>query len=100
MKLIAHRGNVQGPQDTENSPSYLDSAIENGFDVEIDVRYDRYSHNWYLGHDFAQYKIDWQWLLSRQDNLWIHCKNLDAITQLHDFPNFNFFWHQAEPRRT
>ena len=41
MKLIAHRGNVYGPEsDKENSPDYIDKSISMGYDVEIDVRYD------------------------------------------------------------
>ena len=39
MKIISHRGNIRGPiPDKENRPSYIDCAIGNGYDVEIDVR--------------------------------------------------------------
>ena len=39
MKLIAHRGNINGSEpDNENSPEYIDKCIELGFDVEIDLR--------------------------------------------------------------
>ena len=40
MKLIAHRGNIDGPSDEQNSPDYIDNALSLGYDAEIDVRYD------------------------------------------------------------
>ena len=41
MKLIAHRGNVNGPDPlTENTPEKIESAITAGYDVEIDIWYD------------------------------------------------------------
>ena len=37
LKIISHRGNIKGPQpDKENRPSYIDCAIGNGYQVEID----------------------------------------------------------------
>ena len=50
MLLISHRGNVKGRfEEFENSPSYIDKAIELGYDVEVDIRY--ISEVLYLGHD-------------------------------------------------
>ena len=41
MKLIAHKGNVNGPDSSkENTPAQIEWCIDNGYDVEIDVRYD------------------------------------------------------------
>ena len=41
MKLIAHRGNTHGPEeDKENSPDYIDKCLSEGYDAEIDARYD------------------------------------------------------------
>ena len=41
MKLIAHRGNISGiDSERENSPDYIDEAISQGYDVEIDAWYD------------------------------------------------------------
>ena len=38
MVLISHRGNLEGKNiELENDPTYIDSAIEKGFDVEIDL---------------------------------------------------------------
>ena len=38
MRLIAHRGNLNGPNPlTENDPTRITYCIEEGYDVEIDV---------------------------------------------------------------
>ena len=98
MKLIAHRANVEGPNpSTENKPEQIISCIEQGYDVEIDVRYDPYTNKLWLGHDEPQYMITWYWLAGNQDRLWIHCKD---ITTLHEFSaktsGYNYFWHQED----
>ena len=57
MKLISHRGNIKGPNPyRENTPTYIDCAIGNGYDVEIDVR--SIDGELWLGHDEPQYKIE------------------------------------------
>jgi len=56
MKLIAHRGNIDGPNSSqENRPEYIEAAIAKGYDVEIDIRYDTFNKILYLGHDESQY---------------------------------------------
>ena len=38
LKLISHRGNLHGKfASLENSPEYIEEAIDKGFDTEIDV---------------------------------------------------------------
>ena len=37
MIYISHRGNLNGKSDRENQPDYLEEALAQGFDVEIDV---------------------------------------------------------------
>ena len=55
MLLIAHRGNINGPnQDKENRPEYLLEAY-NQFHVEADIWY--IDNKLYLGHDKPQYNI-------------------------------------------
>ena len=40
MKIISHRGNIKGVVSSkENRPSYIDSAIGSGYEVEVDIRY-------------------------------------------------------------
>ena len=93
MKFISHRANLQGPSDFENSPASIDRAISLGFDVEIDLRV--IAGEFFLGHDSPDYRIDQHFLEERGNHLWIHCKNLGALsamrkTQLH------YFWHQED----
>jgi hypothetical protein len=78
MKLIAHRGNTDGPNpDMENRPDYIDSAAAKGFDVEIDVWV--VAGEVWLGHDAPQYKVPVQFLYERAAVLWCHAKNLAAL---------------------
>ena len=40
MKIIAHRGNINGSNPlTENQPETIDKAIELGFDVEVEYKF-------------------------------------------------------------
>jgi len=95
MILIAHRGNINGKSEYENKPSYIDIAIFNGYDVEIDLWY--IDNKFYLGHDTAQYEIDFKWIIDRKSKLWVHCKNIDAIAYLKESnETINYFWHQED----
>jgi len=100
MKLIAHRGNTHGPnEDKENSPDYIDKCLSEGYDAEIDVRYDPLTNVLWLGHDEPQYKASWKWIANRHELLWIHCKD---ITTLHEFSKttttnkYKYFWHEQD----
>jgi hypothetical protein len=78
MIYISHRGNLYGAKpEQENNPEYIDAALAQGFDVEIDLWVN--GGEIYLGHDSGQYKIDIDWLMQRKQNLWVHCKNTDAL---------------------
>jgi hypothetical protein len=98
MKLIAHRGNIDGPNPlNENHPDYIVEAIDQGYDVEIDIRYDTFDKKLYLGHDDPQYVISWYWLAQYKENLWIHCKNIEALYEFsYGTSGFNYFWHQED----
>lgn len=98
MKLIAHRGNTNGPNPLEeNKPEYIEKAISQGFDVEIDVRYDTLDKKLYLGHDEPQYIVDWFWLAKYKNFLWIHCKNIESLFEFSQGTSgFNYFWHQND----
>jgi hypothetical protein len=81
---ISHRGNINGVDERrENSPEYINEAIEAGYDVEVDVRLDHEGKYW-LGHDYPQYEIDKKWLTDRNSFLWIHAKNVQALIALKD----------------
>jgi len=93
MKIISHRGNISGQvPDKENRPSYIDCAIGLGYDVEVDVRF--VDGNFWLGHDFPQYKIESKWMSLRKNKIWFHCKNVESSMKLIEKnDNFNFFCH-------
>lgn len=97
MILISHRGNINGiVGSVENHPSYIQNALDKGYDVEIDIW--KNNDGFWLGHDEPKFKVDITWLYHRRDNLWIHCKNIVALehmstTALH---GFNYFWHQED----
>ena len=94
MKLISHRGNIDHINPSrENSPDYIQEAINKGFDVEIDCWVT--NHTLYLGHDKPDYPITLEWLHQYANNLWIHCKNLSALSML--LPtNLRVFFHEHE----
>jgi len=98
MKLIAHRGNINGPDpENENSPKYIESAIQQGYDVEIDLRYHKSTDSVWLGHDESQHMVTWWWLASFNKNLWIHCKDLDTLNEFSaNTSGYNYFWHQED----
>jgi hypothetical protein len=96
MKLISHRGNLNGPnKDLENNPEYLNKAISLGYDVEVDTWY--LNHKIYLGHDFPQHEVDEDYIRSISDKAWFHCKDFGAIeffsSNKHEY---NYFWHESD----
>ena len=98
MKLIAHKGNTDGPNpSTENNPEQIDKCIAAGYDVEIDVWWNAQENKLFLGHDKPQYEVKWWWLAGRTEHLWIHCKDFPT---LHEFTTntsgYNYFWHQGD----
>ena len=92
MKLIAHRGLMNGPDSNlENVPGQILVTLDMGYDCEIDVRY--IDNKWMLGHDYPIFEVPLEFL--EQSGLWIHAKNLDALYQLSK-TNLNYFWHQHD----
>jgi hypothetical protein len=96
MKYIAHRGNMIGKFESyENEPNYIDKAIQEGFDVEVDVWY--VNGILWLGHDNPQYGVDFRWFRDRISKLWVHCKNIEAIIYFKECGyNINYFWHEED----
>jgi hypothetical protein len=95
--FIAHRGNTNGPiPEKENSPDYIEQALEQGYDVEIDVWL--VNGEIFLGHDAPQYQITPDFLMNHKDRLWCHAKNVDALFYLiknRDY--FHSFSHDKDP---
>jgi hypothetical protein len=96
MILISHRGNINGPiPDKENRPSYIDSAIQLGYDVEVDLRF--VDGEFWLGHDEPQYKIELSWMRLRKTKLWFHCKDINSALILSKLDeDFKYFCHSQE----
>jgi hypothetical protein len=95
MILISHRGNTNGKFESyENEPAYVDKAISEGFDVEIDVW--MVEGQLFLGHDIPQYGVSQLWFNDRYERLWIHCKNIEAMEWFNMIGGFNYFWHQED----
>lgn len=95
IKLISHRGNLTGINpDCENNLTYIQQAIDAGFDVEIDIWF--LNGNFYLGHDKPTYLVGYFWLKQRSSKLWCHAKNLDAILQMSKTKNLHYFWHEND----
>lgn len=96
MKLISHRGNINGPDlEKENTIEQIFIAIGKGFDVEVDV--------WaidgliFFGHDYPKYLIDDFIIKKIKNSAWFHCKNLEALLFFIDNNiKYNFFWHQQD----
>lgn len=84
MYWISHRGNLNGPSDQENKPEYIEAALNQGFDVEIDVWH--VDGSYWLGHDKPQYITSLEFL--KQPRLWIHCKNISAYGMLKKESNY------------
>ena len=96
MYYIAHRGLLDGPNEKwENAPWIIDEAILYCGHAEVDLWV--VDNIFYLGHDVAKYKVDWQWLFDRRDNLFIHCKNIAALCVMSNYRDFyHYFWHQQD----
>jgi hypothetical protein len=93
MRIIAHRGNLHGPNPTtENREETIVNALSEGFDCEIDVW--RIDGRIWLGHDGPEHETSLDFLTQHGSKLWVHCKNLDALIALKD--QFNCFFHDKD----
>ena len=93
MKLIAHRGNLYGPSDNENSPSAIGEALSKGYDVEVDVWH--YRNEIWLGHDKPRYQIDTGLIVDRR--VWLHAKDLATVSWLLKTYGCHYFVHENDP---
>lgn len=99
MILISHRGNVNGPiRERENTYEYILEALTQGYQVEIDVWFvdDKFK----LGHDEPGEDFPFTLLENYSDKLWIHCKNVEALSKLNEIDKIgtklNYFWHDVD----
>jgi hypothetical protein len=92
MKIIAHRGLLNGPDSNlENLPGQILLSLQAGYDCEVDVRL--IDGKWILGHDNPDFEVPFEFL--EQTGLWIHAKNLEALDYL-STTTLNYFWHQND----
>ena len=81
MKLISHRANLNGPDETrENQVWAIEECIAKGYLVEVDFWL--VNGRFYLSHDVPteEDRIDEDFLYDNLLNLLIHCKNREAIS--------------------
>ena len=91
MIFISHRGNINGiNKKFENNPTYIQSAINKGYNVEIDVWY---KDAFFLGHDKPQFKVSHKFLENKK--FWCHAKNLEALEKLQKIKT-KYYWHQED----
>lgn len=103
IKLISHRGNLNGPNpDYENKCSYIEDAIQGGYQVEVDLWVnepkDDSGYQIYLSHDQPTFKdrTSIEWLLKYQFELLIHCKNKEAVEYAMKFLDGEWFSHDQD----
>jgi len=92
MILISHRGNLNGKSDKENSPDYIEEALDQGFDVEVDVWY--IDNEFWLGHDNPQYLVEEKYL--ENPKFWCHAKNIEGLYKMLNNNNIHCFFHQED----
>jgi len=97
MRIISHRGNIDGPHPTnENTISHIQTALDMGFDVEVDVW--KVGNTVYLGHDNPQEMMPIPYY--DDPRLWFHCKNVEALNHFRLFAllphKLKYFWHQTD----
>lgn len=94
MRLISHRGNLNGPNpERENTPEYIQEALDAGYEVEIDVWRVR-PGQWFLGHDGPELEVDTNFIFKK--GLVVHCKNLYALGDLICSPEVECFFHDQD----
>ena len=93
MKFISHRGNINGKNESmENHPLAIQTALNAGFDVEIDVWF--VDGKWFLGHDEPTYVVNLDFI--SKEGLWCHAKNIEALNKMLSYPQIHCFWHQED----
>tara|TARA_B100000767_G_C19721827_1_gene517638 strand:+ start:986 stop:1414 length:429 start_codon:yes stop_codon:yes gene_type:complete len=92
MFFISHRGNLSGPNEKfENKIDYVQKALDKGYEVEVDVRFD--NDKFFLGHDFNQSEVNKNFLLNKK--IWCHAKTKEALSALEKI-KAHYFWHQED----
>jgi hypothetical protein len=97
MLLIANRGNLFGRNlERENSPDYLNEAINQGYHVMVDAWW--VEGCFWFGKNRPTHKpigggIDW--LTHAVNSVWIRAKSAETFVRAHDL-GLNVFWQQSD----
>lgn len=91
LKIISHRGNVEGSDRVENTWAAISNALSLGFDIEIDVWL--VDGKFRLGHDEPGDEVDGEWL--KDGRLWCHAKNMEALVEMLKC-GIHCFWHEED----
>ena len=93
MRLIAHRGNMNGPRpEGENVPVSILKTLQAGFDVEVDVWL--IGEDFFLGHDRPEHAVGLG--LLDNDKVWCHAKSLSVLEGLLLLGVPHVFWHEDD----
>ena len=95
--IIAHRCNLNGPSENENTVGAMLECIGAGFLVEIDIHL--IDSKLFIGHDLVQEfhkEIDIELLLQYANKLFIHCKNIEALLYLRGYNELCVFGHSLD----
>ena len=90
FEIISHRGNLNHLNERENHPDQIKMALKR-FRVETDVW--NIGGNWILGHDEPTYEVNFDFF---SKDMILHCKNINAVSELYDAARLNWFWHQSD----
>ena len=103
MKLISYRGNIDGVNpELENTISQIENAINNGFDVMIDIFLkDKKLH---LGSVENSTQLEIDWLEKYHTKLWLNCKDPELLSKFLDLDaigkHLHYFWFDDKPTLT
>lgn len=88
--IICHRSNQYGPDSvTENTMESIRQALNNGFDVEVDIRM-KDDHLW-LGHD--EPKEYMPAILLEMEGVWFHCKDIESLIRMQELRERGYYPH-------
>ncbi len=96
MIVIAHRGNIIGPDSKdENTQSAAQKAIDFNYHVELDLWKCLKDDQWWFGHDSPQNIIPKSFILKNKNQIWIHAKTGEALQLALDH-KLKCFYHNVD----
>lgn len=98
MRIIAHRGNLEGVSRYENTIGQISMALNRGVEVEIDVWKLPGEEFFRLGHDKPIMHESVNLGFLKNAKIWCHCKNEVAFNSLKNIQGVNAFVQIYEPK--